>query len=87
MEWVKINHPFHPYYGKRFKVLKERKVSGKDTLILQDKSGNTFSVDWQWTDQYVPALYEDGNTSWGILSVVKLLELIELLEAIENKSK
>ncbi len=84
MEWVKITHPFHPLYGKHFKLLKKRKVSGRDTLILQGTSSATFAVDSEWTDKDTPDIYECSNTSHLILSCHKLLELAELVDKINK---
>jgi hypothetical protein len=81
--WVKITHPFHPYYGKHFKVLKTRKLPVKDIFILQGSARVTFSVDREWTDKDSEYL----NPSPSILSIQKLLELTELLDRIDHKPK
>ena len=49
--WAQITHPFHPLRGQRFAILKTRRVSGIDTLVLQGTSMGTFAVPQQWTDQ------------------------------------
>jgi len=83
LEWVEITHPFHPFRGRHFKVLKTRKIQGKDTFILQDSLSGTFSIIREWTDQNSEYLQPPAS----ILSIQKLLELIELLDGITNPSK
>src|SRR5208282_2803515 len=48
--WAEISHPFHPLRGRRFEVLKKRRVAGVDTLILGELERGTFSVPREWTD-------------------------------------
>ena len=43
-------HPYHPLRGQQFPVLKMRRVSGVDTLILRGAGGETFAVPLAWTD-------------------------------------
>ena len=54
--WTEVTHPFHPLRGRRFPILKTRRVSGIETLILQGTSGGTFCVPREWTDREVPAV-------------------------------
>lgn len=83
MEWVKITHPFHPFHGRHFKVLKTRKIQGKDTFILQDSLSGTFSILREWTDKNSEYLQPTAS----ILSIQKLLELIKLLDRITTQQK
>ena len=82
-EWVEITHPFHPLHGKHFKVLKTRKIQGKDTFILQDNVSGTFSIFREWTDKNSDYLQPTAS----ILSIQKLLELIDLLDRITPQQK
>jgi Family of unknown function (DUF5372) len=47
---AEICHPFHPLRGRRFEVLKERRVAGVDTLIFRELERGTFSVPREWTN-------------------------------------
>ena len=47
---MQITHPFHPLRGQQFLVLKTRRVSGRQTLILQGSPQATFAVAADWTD-------------------------------------
>ena len=48
--WVTITHPFHPLSQQRFDVLKRRRVSGKETLIIRHPERGTLAVAQEWTD-------------------------------------
>ena len=54
LEYIEITHPYHPFLGQRFPVLKKRRVSGNDTLILKGSSLGTFAVLEEWTDRKSP---------------------------------
>ena len=56
--WAEISHPFHPLRGRRFEVLKKRRVAGVDTLILRELERGTFSVPREWTDWADPSPYD-----------------------------
>ena len=83
MEWVEITHPFHPFQGKHFKVLKTKKIRGQDVFILQGSLSGTFSIVREWTDKNSEYIQPTAS----ILSIQKLLELIELLDTITSKPK
>ena len=82
--WTEITHPFHPLRGRRFPILKTRRVSGIDTLILQGTSGGTFCVPREWTDRDVPAAAAALASGAHVLDFVKLIALTELLAALEQ---
>jgi len=52
--WAEIRHPFHPFRGQRFQVLKERRSAGIDTLLLRELARGTFSLAREWTDRADP---------------------------------
>src|SRR5260364_86354 len=80
--WVEICHPFHPLKGQRFPVLKTRRVSGIDTLILAHSERGSFSLNREWTDW--GALPAEGNreASACYFDLDMLLELIALVERL-----
>jgi len=47
-------HPFHPFRGQQFLILKTRRVSGVDTLILRGSTSGTFGIPRAWTDRAWP---------------------------------
>ena len=80
--WAEIRHPYHPLRGQRFRVLKERRVSGVDTLILRELERGSFSVPCEWTDWASPSPYLSLGQSPQRLEADSLLELVALLDQL-----
>ncbi|MEA5467225.1 DUF5372 family protein [Leptothoe sp. PORK10 BA2] len=55
---VTITHPFHPYSGQTFEVLKARRVSGQETVLVKGGISGTFSIPLSWTDRKRPIGYQ-----------------------------
>ncbi|MBC8217951.1 MAG: hypothetical protein H8E73_05745 [Planctomycetes bacterium] len=85
MGWATITHPFHPRGGQRFQILKARKVSGIQTLILRGTSGGTLTVSQEWTDRAKPSPYSSMNMDDPVFNTECLLALVELVENIRTK--
>ncbi|MDX2504267.1 MAG: DUF5372 family protein [Gammaproteobacteria bacterium] len=83
--WAIITHPFHPQLGKKFLVLKTRKLASTEMLTLQSDSGNLINIPKEWTDLAEPTPYQCLNIKPTILSFDCLIQLTELIENI-NKS-
>jgi hypothetical protein len=80
--WAEIRHPFHPLRGQRFEVLKRRRISGVDTLILRELARGSFSVAVEWTDWADPSWYDALGLSPHRLEGNSLFELVTLLEQL-----
>jgi hypothetical protein len=80
--WAEIRHPFHPLRGQRFEVLKRRRISGADTLILRELERGSFSVAREWTDWADPSWYDALGFSPHRLGANSLFELVTLLEQL-----
>ena len=80
--WADITHPFHPLHGQRYKILKSRQVSGKDTLILEDPNGGTFAVDRDWTNMADPCPAIEQGQPRPILDHKALLKLAILVQEL-----
>jgi len=76
--WATITHPFHPYRGQHFRVLKARRYRGEATLILEGGVSGTFSILEDWTDKAMPT---GGGTH--LLWAPALLELVELVRQLK----
>ena len=68
--------------GRRFEVLKRRRISGVATLILRELERGSFSVAREWTDWADPSEYDMLAFSSQRLSASSLLELVTLLEQL-----
>jgi hypothetical protein len=86
-EFAKITHPFHPLHGKRYPILKKRRVSGRDTLVLKGSSMGTFAVPEEWTDKNNPSGDKPCNSHIPILHFQCLFDLRQLVIKIAKKSK
>ena len=80
--WAEISHPFHPLRGRRFEVLKKRRVAGVDTLILRELERGTLSVPREWTDWADPSPYDSLTLPPHRLAADCLFELVALLDAL-----
>ena len=82
MGWAEIRHPYHPLRGQQFRVLKQRRVAGTDTLLLRDCERGSFSIAREWTDWADPSLSDLLGLPPRRLDAQSLLELAYLLEAL-----
>ena len=80
--WTEISHPFHPLRGRRFEVLKKRRIAGVDTLILRELERGTLSIPRAWTDWADPTPYDALTLSPHRLAADCLFELVALLDAL-----
>jgi hypothetical protein len=85
--WAEIRHPFHPLRGQRFQLLKTRRISGVDTLILREPARGSFSIVREWTDWVDPSAYASLDSQPHRLDANLLLELVTLLEQLTSTSQ
>jgi hypothetical protein len=84
--WATVTHPFHPLLGKRFLVLKVRRVGGHEVLSLFDEDKGTIALPREWTDQAPPSPYSSVlDKPPPILHATYLLKLCELIELIGKR--
>ena len=83
---AEITHPFHPLRGRRFVVLKLRKVSGVETLSLRHTEMGSFAVPREWTDWEPPGTSSEPNTDQRplLFDVAGALALAELVHALKR---
>ena len=80
--WAEVTHSFHPLLGQRFEILKTRRHSGIETLIVKCPDRGTFAISREWTDKAAPSPYENPRTEAPILDFQCLLALSELVEKL-----
>jgi hypothetical protein len=80
--WAEIVHPFHPLRGRRFEVLKKRRIAGVDALILRELERGTLSIPRAWTDWADPTPYDALTRPPQRFAAECLFELVALLEAL-----
>jgi hypothetical protein len=82
--WAEITHPFHPFRGRHFLILKTRRVSGIDTFILRGSTAGTFGVPVAWTDRALPSLHAGPSQEPRILDFRGLLEVANLIDELNS---
>ena len=85
MGWATVTHPFHPLLGKRFLVLKVRRVGGREVLSLFDEHNGTIALPREWTDQAPPAVVSSVLAPAPILHAAGLIQLRELVELMKKR--
>ena len=86
MGWATITHPFHPLRQQRFEVLKTRRVSGVETLILRHPELGSYAVAQEWTDWQLPDATTVSGTAARKLEPAMLLQLATLLAEVQTRS-
>jgi hypothetical protein len=71
--------------GKRFLVLKKRRVGGQEVLSLFDEHNGTIALPRAWTDHALPSPYASGLEPAPVLDVAGLIKLRELLQLMKKK--
>ena len=85
--WAEITHPFHPFRGRRFQVLKKRRVAGVDTLILREPEFGSISIAREWTDWADPSAYDGLVCRPGHFDAECLIQLVTLLELLNRRGE
>ena len=80
--WATITHPFHPLSQQQFSVLKRRRVSGVQTLIIRHPDRGSFAVAEEWTDWGQPSTAGDAEFQNTLLEFESLLELADLVKQL-----
>ena len=87
MGWATITHPFHPLRQQRFEVLKTRRVSGTDTLILRHPQLGSYAIAQEWTDWGLPDAASVSDSVAHKLEATTLLQLVTLLAEVQSRGR
>jgi hypothetical protein len=82
--WAEICHPYHPFKGQRFAVLKTRRIAGIDTLMLRHPERGSFSIAREWTNWGTPS--GSGALRASRVDIERLADLVSLLEQLAAPS-
>ena len=85
MGWATITHPFHPLRGQCLEVLKTRRVTGIDTLILRHPELGSYTVAREWTDWRIPDDSTLVDTPARKLNAGLLVQLASLLVQLHKQ--
>jgi hypothetical protein len=76
---TEVTHPFHPLRGRRFVVLKVRKISGVETLSVRHPDLGSFALPQDWTDWRASAELADTSLMFDAFGLAALAEIVDLL--------
>ena len=82
---MEITHPFHPLRGQRFQILRIRRVSSIETLVLAGSCLGTFSVHKEWTDKAPPSDHHENLPVLNFKSLLDLKATVANLHAVSKK--
>jgi Family of unknown function (DUF5372) len=85
--WAEISHPYHPLRCQQFRVLKQRRLAGVDTLVLRECERGSFSVAREWTDWADPSPYVALSLPTRRLDASSLFELVGLVEQLTRSEQ
>jgi hypothetical protein len=83
--WAKVTHPFHPRQGQSYQILKTRRVSGVETLILRDNPAGTFAIAKDWTNLSDPSSQADSDFIPLILHFDSLQGIVDIIKEIDKR--
>lgn len=86
---VKITHPFHPLFGREYRLVTHRKTWGEDRVYFQNEAGQLVGLPAPWTDLF-PAdpfqMVAAGQAHFRPTELLLLAELIERLQSARDDS-
>jgi hypothetical protein len=71
--------------GKRFLVLKVRRIGGREVVSLFDEGTGTVALPREWTDQSPSSLYCSVLEQAPILDAASLIKLRELADLVGKR--
>ena len=87
MGYATITHPYHPFHGQKFQILKTKNISGIETISLKHPKRGSFAVPCEWTDQAEFSPFGFLEESPSILEPYSLLELIKFITNLKKKGE
>lgn len=81
---MRVTHPFHPLFGRRFVFVEARHNWGEDRVCLHGEDGLVFSLPTGWTDAAMPdpfVVVAQGRCPFTVAGLLALADLIDRLRA------
>ena len=85
--WVEVTHPFHPFRGQSFKMVRQRRLSGVDSVELKGPGLCNVTVPLEWTSLAVPSAYANEESLCCVAPFEKLDELAQFLAGLDEESR
>ena len=85
---MEVVHPFHPFRGERFEVLKTRCVAGVATVVVRHPKLGTCALAQEWTDWAAPSACPAlDDERLALVEFESLHELATLLAHLEDAGR
>jgi hypothetical protein len=81
---VKITHPFHPLYGREYRLITYRKNWGEDRLYFHSEEGRLVGIPAHWTDFFGLDPFQEVAAGRAHFRPGDLLVLAQLVERLRS---
>jgi hypothetical protein len=85
--FVRITHPFHPSFGRRFRLVDYRRMWGDDRLYIEGDDGSMKRIPVQWTDHSPLDPFVEMARGRAHFRLEDLRRLADLLEGLGRKGR
>ena len=82
-----MTHPFHPLYGREFRLVCRKRCWGQDRVSCQEEDGRTRSFPTAWTnfaDEDAFVRVSAGRSSFRVADLLELADVIDRAKAGEG---
>lgn len=83
-EVFQVTHPFHPLSGKKFEVLRCRKIWGEERVTYLNAKGEARRIPLAWTSLALPDPFLTVSAGRSMLHVKNLLDMVALVREIRE---
>jgi hypothetical protein len=81
---VRVTHPFHPRFGRTYRLLAFRQTWGADRVYFEDETGTMVSLPTAWTDVAAADPFVVAAAGRSALRLVDLLALADLVARVRR---
>jgi len=79
MQFFRVTHPFHPLYGREFRLVDRRNTWGEDRVYFHDQAGVLRRLPTAWTNAAAPNPFDAVSAGRSAFRVDDLLQLVALI--------
>lgn len=87
---VRVTHPFHPWAGREFVFVAERRTWGEARVFFRDEDGTQRSLPSGWTDVPAPDAFvavAAGRSAFRVCDLVAVAALIDGFRAPNESNR
>jgi hypothetical protein len=78
-----VTHPFHPLYGREFRLVDFRQTWGEERVYFHDEAGQVVRLPARWTNAKPAdafAVVAAGRCRFRVDDLLRLVDLVERLQ-------